>query len=132
LTVAAGFTVKTEEATVADVAVTVTPVALATLPVAAENVALLLPAETVTEDGTDTTAELPLASEITTPPVGAGAAVTTVPVELFPLTTELAENCREDTATVAGFTATDTVPDFVESSLLVAFTVAVVAVAGAV
>jgi len=80
----------------ADEAVIVTSVAVATLPEVTENVALVLPAEIVTEDGTEATAELPLESETITPPVGAAVAATTVPVELFPLTGEFGANVTED------------------------------------
>ena len=101
LTVAAGFTVKTDETAVADEAVIVTPVAVATLPEETENVALVLPAGIVTEDGTDTTAEVPLESDMTMPPVGAGPTATTVPVEPFPLTTEFGAKARDDSSIVA-------------------------------
>jgi hypothetical protein len=131
LTVAAGFTVKTDETAVAE-AVIMTPVAVATLPEETGNVTLVLPAGIVTEDGTDTTAELPLKSDKTTPPVGAGPAATTVPVEPFPLTTEFGAKARDESPIVAVVTVTEAVPDFVESCVLVAVTVAVVALAGAV
>jgi hypothetical protein len=131
-TVAAGFTVKTDEAGVADEAVIVTPVAVVTLPDKTENVALVLPAGIVTDDGTDTTAESPLESDTTTPPVGAGPTAATVPVEPFPLTTEFGAKARDESPIVMGVTVTDAVPDFVESCVLVAVTMAVVAVAGAV
>jgi hypothetical protein len=132
LTVAAGFTVKTDETAVAEEAVIVTPVAATTLPEEAENVTLVLPAGIVTEDGTDTTAELPLESDTTTPPVGAGAAATTVPVEPFPLTTEFGAKARDESRTVVAVTFTEAVPAFVESCVLVAVTAAVVMLAGAV
>jgi hypothetical protein len=131
-TVAAGFTVKTDEAGVADEAVIVTPVAVVTLPDKTENVALVLPAGIVTDDGTDTTAESPLESDTTTPPVGAGPTAATVPVEPFPLTTEFGAKARDESPIVMGVTVTDAVPDFVESCVLVAVTMAVVALAGAV
>jgi hypothetical protein len=130
-TVAAGFTVKTDEAGVADEAVMVTPVAVVTLPDKTENVALVLPAGIVTDDGTDKTAELPLESDMTTPPVGAGPTAATVPVEPFPLTTEFGAKARDESPIVMGVTVTDAVPDFVESCVLVAVTMAVVALAGA-
>jgi hypothetical protein len=132
LTVAAGFTVKTDETAVAEEAVIVTPDALATLPDETENVALVLPAGIVTEDGTDATAELPLESDKTTPPVGAGPAATTVPVEPFPLTTEFGAKARDESPIVAVVTVTEAVPAFVGSCALVAVTVAVVMLAGVV
>jgi hypothetical protein len=131
LTVAAGFTVKTDETSVAEEAVIVAAVAVATLPDETENVALVLPAGIVTEDGT-TAAALLLESDMTAPPVGAGPTATTVPVEPFPLTTELGARARDESPIVAGVTVTEAVPDLVESCVLVAVTVAVVAFAGAV
>jgi ABC-type methionine transport system permease subunit len=131
LTVAAGFTVKTDETSVAEEAVIVTAVAVATLPDETENVALVLPAGIVTEDGT-TAAALPLETDMTTPPVGAGPTATTVPVEPFPLTTEFGARARDESPIVAGVTVTEAVPDLVKSWVLVAVTVAVVAFAGAV
>ncbi|MGA2648574.1 MAG: hypothetical protein ABSF15_28155 [Candidatus Sulfotelmatobacter sp.] len=100
LTAAAGFTVRVDEIDVAEVAVIVTPVADATLPEETENVVLVLPAGIVTEDGTDAAAELPLASDMTTPPVGAGLTATTVPVEPFPLTTEFGAKARDESPIV--------------------------------
>ncbi len=132
LTVAAGFTVKTDETAVAEEAVIVTPVAVATLPEETENIALVLPAGIVTEDGTDATEAVPLESEITTPPVGADIAAVTVPVDVFPLTTESGAKVSDDNVIVAAVTVMEADPYFVESWMLVAFTVAVVVVAGAV
>jgi hypothetical protein len=132
LTVAAGFTVKTEETAVPEEAVIVTPVAVATLPEEAENIALVLPAGIVTEDGSDTVEGVPVESETTTPPVGADAAAVIVPVDVFPLTTESGAKVSEDNVIVAAVTVIEVDPYFVESCVLVAFTVAAVVVAGAV
>ena len=112
--------------------ITVTTVTLATVLADAGNVALVLPAGIVTELGTDATAALPLESEITTPPVGAAVVAVTVPVEVFPLTTEAGAKVSEDSAIVAGVTVMEAVPYLVESWVLAAFTVAVVVLAGAV
>jgi len=87
----------------------------ATTDVDTENVALVLPAGIVTEVGTDAAAASPLESEITTPPVGADVAAVTVPVEMFPLTTESGTKVRADNAIVAGVTVMEAVPYFVES-----------------
>ena len=51
------------------------------------NAALVLPASTVTDAGTCTTALLLLVSPIVLPPLGAGPLSVTVPVEEFPPTT---------------------------------------------
>ncbi len=132
LTVAAGFTVKTDETAVAEEAVIVTPVAVATLPEETENMAVVLPAGIVTEDGSGATEAAPLEREITTPPVGAGIVAVTVPVEMFPLTTESGAKVSDDNVIVAAVTVMEADPDLVESWVLVAFTVAVVGFAGAV
>jgi hypothetical protein len=108
-----------------------TPVALVTVPDTAEKVALVCPAAIVTEDGTDAAALL-LKSVITTPPVGAALAATTVPVDVFPLTTEAGAKLSPEREIVAGFTVICPDPDFVVSSTEVAFTFAVVELAGAV
>ncbi|MGA2387652.1 MAG: hypothetical protein ABSF97_01745 [Candidatus Sulfotelmatobacter sp.] len=110
----------------------VTPVAVATLPEEAENIALVLPAGIVTEDGSDTVEGVPVESETTTPPVGADAAAVIVPVDVFPLTTESGAKVSEDNVIVAAVTVIEVDPYFVESCVLVAFTVAAVVVAGAV
>ena len=64
----------------------VTGVAVVTATVVAVKVAVVLPAATVTVAGTLAEA-LPLVSETTAPPVGAGLFSVTVPVELLPPTT---------------------------------------------
>ena len=132
LTVAAGFTVKTDETAVAEEAVIVTPVAVATLPEETENVTLVFPAGIVTEDVTDATAALLLESETIAPPLGAGPTATIVPVEPLPLTIEFGAKARDERPIVAGVTVIVAVPDLVKSCVLVAVTVAVVALAGAV
>jgi hypothetical protein len=112
--------------------VIVTPVAVPTFEDETEKVALVFPEVIVTEAGTDATAGLPLESDMTTPPVGAGPIATIVAVELFPPTTEFGAKAREESPSAAGVTLTEAVPALVESCVLVPVTVAVVAFAGAV
>ena len=68
-------------------AVIVTGVDAVTALVVTVNVALVLPAATVTLDGTAATAGLPLESDTTVPPAGAAAVSVTVPVDGLPPTT---------------------------------------------
>src|SRR5512147_2495567 len=81
-----------------------TAVALVTETVLTGNVALVLPFPTVTEDGTLATDVLPLDSDTTAPPLGAGPFSVTVPVETFPPTTEDGLSDRETSARGGGFT----------------------------
>ena len=71
-------------------------VLLATALVVTTNVADVLPAATVTEDGTCAAAVLLLCRVTTAPPVGAAPFSVTVPVELFPPTTEVGFSERAD------------------------------------
>jgi hypothetical protein len=66
------------------VAVTVTDCALLTLPAIAENVAIVVPAATVTEAGTVKSSVL-LDNATLAPPEGAGDESVTVHVELAPI-----------------------------------------------
>jgi hypothetical protein len=62
----------------------VTNVDVDTAVVATANVALVLPAATVTDEGTVATDVLLLAKDIVAPPLGAALLNMTVPWELFP------------------------------------------------
>jgi hypothetical protein len=66
------------------------------------KVALVLPAGTVTLDGTVATEVLLLESETTTPPEGAPELRVTVPVELFPPLTLVGFKVREERVTLEG------------------------------
>jgi hypothetical protein len=86
----------------------VTAVELATPSVLAVNVAVVAPAETVTEAGTVAARVLELVRPTTAPPVGAGPVKVTVPVEEAPLMTlvgftETAESAAGVTVKVAVF-----------------------------
>lgn len=63
--------------------------------------ALVAPAATVTLDGTLATA-LPLMSETTAPPAGAGALNVTVPCDVPPPVTVAGLSVRDDTETMGG------------------------------
>ena len=71
-----------------------------TLCVLTVKVALVLPAETVTLDGTVATDVLLLESETVAPPEGAAALRVTVPVELFPPLTVVGFRLSEDSVTL--------------------------------
>lgn len=128
----AGLTIKVDETVVPDEAVIVTIVGVDTLPVGTGNPELVCPARIVTEDRTGTTAGLLLESETTMPPAGAGPTAVTMPLEPFPLMTASGPKTIDESAIAAGVTVTMADPDLVESAVLIAFTVAVVALAGAV
>ena len=83
--------------------VSVTPLDAATEAVVIANVALVLPAATVTLAGTVATAVLLLASVTTAPPVGAAALSVAVPCDEFPPTTV---EGLSDSAERAGATGT--------------------------
>jgi hypothetical protein len=95
----AGFTVRGEVlVTPPYTAEIVTTVVLDTPAVPTGNIALMLPPDTVTDPGTLATEGLPLNSDTTAPPLGAGALSVTVPVEPLPPTTEDGLNDRESSA----------------------------------
>jgi hypothetical protein len=75
----------------------ITAVDAVTLRVVTVNVALVLPAGTVTLAGTVAAAVLPLLSVTTAPPEGAAAFKVTVPVEDVPEFTEVGLNVTDDT-----------------------------------
>jgi hypothetical protein len=79
-----------------------TAVVLDTATVVTGNVAVVLPLPTVTEDGTLATDVLLLDSDTAAPPLGAGPFSVTVPVELFPPTTEDGFSDRETSAGKGG------------------------------
>jgi hypothetical protein len=74
----------------------VTGVDVVTALVLTVNVALLAPAATVAVAGTVAAAVLPLISETTAPPVGAGPLSVTVPVEGDPPVTLVGFNVSEE------------------------------------
>ncbi len=76
----------------------VTEVVVVTELVVTVKLWLVVPAVTVTLDGTWATDELLLESETTAPPEGAAALRVTVPVDQLPPTTLLGLRAREDNA----------------------------------
>src|SRR5712692_4091659 len=107
---AGGVTVsRAEVLPVAIVAVIVTAVDAVTGKAEAVNVALLLPARTVTFTGTVAARVLLLESPTVTPPVGAGAANVTVPTEEAPLATLAGLSVRAESVTGGGGAGGETV-----------------------
>src|SRR3989442_3566529 len=107
---AGGVTVsRAEVLPVAIVAVIVTVVDMVTGKVEAVNVALLLPARTVTLAGIVAARVLLLESPTVTPPVGAGAANVTVPTEEEPLATLAGLSVRAESVTGGGGAEGETV-----------------------
>ena len=107
---AGGVTVsRAEVLPVAIVAVIVTVVDMVTGKVEAVNVALLLPARTVTLAGIVAARVLLLESPTVTPPVGAGAANVTVPTEEEPLATLAGLSVRAESVTGGGGAGGETV-----------------------
>jgi hypothetical protein len=92
----AALTVKDAVRLTPSVAVIVAEVLVATPDVVTVNVVELLPAGTVTEVGTVAAAVLLLCRVTTAPPLGAAAVKVTVPVELFPPTTDVGLMLIED------------------------------------
>jgi len=81
-----------------------TDVVLDTATVLTENVALVFPPATLTVSGTVATEVLLLDRDTTTPPLGAGLLIVTVPVETSPPTTEDGVTDKETSDIKGGFT----------------------------
>jgi hypothetical protein len=100
-----GFTVRLEDrVTPLYTAEMITAVELDTETVVTANAVLALPPGTVTVAGTVATEVLPLDSDTTAPPAGAGPLSVTVPVELLPPATEDGLRDRETSAAGGGST----------------------------
>jgi len=92
------FTVRVALRLVPYVPVITADVLAATTLVVTVKVADTLPAATVTDGGTCAAEVLPLCNVTIAPPAGAALVSVTVPVELFPPTTEVGLNASEDRA----------------------------------
>lgn len=99
---AGGVTVRAAVRLTPSVAVIVAELSLKTGLVVTANVAVVLPADTVTELGTWASDVLSLVSATTIPPVGAAPVIVTVAVEFVPPTTEV--GFKDNVEAVGAFT----------------------------